>query len=128
MLLHRVSIHFCFYPVHLQPIVAMNHPVQLQGCARLSKSIKTNKPKKTCKCPIGFDRPIDHFDCLINQFDWVWSIQPFSSIGFHWVRLIWQSKFANDILGVFLVLRLEQATNLFTAMQVWSDWSLLTEL
>ena len=35
MQLHRVLINFCFYPVHLQLIVAANHPMQLQGCARL---------------------------------------------------------------------------------------------
>ena len=27
---------FVIYPVHLQPIVAANHPMQLQGCARLT--------------------------------------------------------------------------------------------
>ena len=38
MQLHRVLINFCFYPVHLQLIVAANHPMQLQGCARLTQA------------------------------------------------------------------------------------------
>ena len=55
-----------------------------------SKSIKTSQPKKTCKYSIDFDRPID-------QFDWVRSIPPISSIGFDWVRSARQLRFWIDI-------------------------------
>ena len=42
MQLHRVLINFCFYPVHLQLIVAVNHPMQLQGCAGLFRNKQNN--------------------------------------------------------------------------------------